>query len=598
MRQDRRAVTTITALLTASTFAFAPAAAASAAELPPATEPPAPESQAPDETAIVWGEPAGMTFRAGDTVSWAVPVTGASSILVSGLPDGLVFDGQRIIGTITSDVTFQVSALSPSGSAEVRLFAFTVLPQPPVWQNGETVTVSGYDPVDVQFLVFGADTCVLSSTLPAGFTFTADCRATGTAAPGTPELEVVITAINAGGSSTKRFVIRFDWTPRFTAPTLTAGAPAAGQSFVFHGAGLTPGASAVTVTDQDGREVASIDVTVDELGTLNASVPVPTPGAGAYRAAFTAAAADGTPVSWALFYSIDTAGQIAEVSTDSPVQDPLPAPVWVTEDTVVTRAGEEFTVTLSATDAAEYAVQGLLPDGARFDQDAGTITGTFDVTGEHRFTVVASNRRGSTAQEFIVTVNPAGLVTLEPLFTVGTATADASFQVSGSFLDLGTVFTIAADGKAVLEITVPDTGDIAQEVPTGALNAGMHRFTAEAVALGEPVTATVWVDVDRDGLISGIYTEEPERPDVPDEPGPVNPGDPTSLPPKPAVLDEITRYADDAEAVVELVPAPPMTQPTAVKQEPGFTIDGVWLFAAGVAFAAAAAFLRRDKPDS
>ncbi|WP_159600577.1 putative Ig domain-containing protein [Agromyces humi] len=588
MRPDRRAATTITALVAATTLAFGPAAAASAEEI---TAPDAPQSPAPEGTAapFAWDDQVtAPAMQAGVPVDWTIPATGADGFTADLLPAGLTIDGGRLTGTPTEPGSFTVTftALATGQPDSSRVFVLVVAAAPPVWEGADAVTVSAFDPVDVWFSAAGADS-YSAETLPGSLVFGSDGHLTGSAPDAVTQVDLVLTAAGAGGSVTRSFVVLFDWAARVSAPTVVAGVPAAGQQLVLAADGLVPGGEVLLqVTDQDGVVALEHRAWADESGRLNTALPLPSSAAGAYQATFTAPALAGGTAGWTVHYSVDTAGTVVEVSTAGPVDDPLPAPSWAADAGIApVRAGEQFTATIAAADATTHHVDSVLPDGVEFDPAAATLTGKIPSPGSYDLTVTAANRRGATSHTFTVTVNPAGLLTITPLFQIGDPADGALVELTGQRLDPGTSFTVTVDGESVLEQTVGPDGATTGTAAIPA-TAGAHRIEAGGEAVGRTITEQLWVTVDENGRIASITADEPDAgpPTVPGQPAPV-----------PVPLPEILEEWDDWEtgaAEVEPVVAP-VAAPAAVSPAPGFNIDGGWLFGAGVVFAGVAAMFRR-----
>jgi hypothetical protein len=136
-----------------------------------------------------------------------------------------------------------------------------------------------------------------------------------------------LTARNATGDTESR---AFEIVVEQPELTLTfAGEPgdqAAGVEVGADGSGLAPATGFSVVLHSDPVELAageaSADGTIAASTTLPASVPF-----GAHELRFTATGADGAHVATSVWFSVDEAGRIVEVSTSGPVAEPERAPV-------------------------------------------------------------------------------------------------------------------------------------------------------------------------------------------------------------------------------------------------------------------------------
>lgn len=280
-----------------------------------------------------YGIPTHIDAESGGRPVWDVVVPD------SGAWDGLLYSGPRLpaglelrtspegdiylLGTAPPPGMYplQISAVR-DGVPEVLDYTVEIRSAPVIaWVDPALPTAvagSGYDVALSDPRAW--ETFSTSGTLPPGLTLTSDGRLTGTpTAPGTFSFAVIA----------ERSWISYDRTF-----ALTVSAPPAVEllfdGWPFEGwpapveadaSGLAPDSEWQLTLLPLGATVASGRADASGVAFVDSELDVPVPF-GAHELRFTATAADGTPVTDSVWFSVGEDGEIVEISTSGPVAEP------------------------------------------------------------------------------------------------------------------------------------------------------------------------------------------------------------------------------------------------------------------------------------
>ena len=155
-------------------------------------------------------------------------------------------------------------------------------------------------------------------------------------------------------------------------------------------------------------------------------------------------------------------------------------PTWVDQTLAGAREGEAYAdgVSAASPDTLTYSVSlGALPLGLVLDPATGAVTGTPTSSGDHTFSLAASNSVGSRSIDFELSVLPVGVAPTWtddelPALQVGTAVDDAVTAAG----DAAIAYAVSAGSLPPGLVLWPTTGAVAG-IPT---TAGAYGFTITA----------------------------------------------------------------------------------------------------------------------
>lgn len=438
------------------------------------------------------GTPAAIT--SGATVGFTVGEEGTHNLTASGAPApsftldsgpawlSLVDNGDgtgELVGTPPADSggarTAQVTAFNGFGSAVSQVVSIAI-DEAATFTSAADATATVGTAVDLEITTTGgfpAPTLSFSGSLPAGLSFSAvtesgTARIVGTPAAGTGGVyPLVITAQGGDTVSSQVFTITVNDTPAVTVqPVDTRGNAGSEITFTAAASGYPSPAvqwqssldGGVAFANIDGATTSALVLTAAQAddGTL-------------YRAVFTNAA--GTATSSQARLTIGTGPQF----TSAP------------EATFTVGEPGTFTVTTTATPAAEIAASGTLPEWLTFTSggsETASLSGTPTAGSGGTYTVdlTAGNGFGSDAvQRLVLTVEeaPAIVASGSHTFLVGSA-GSVTFGTTAGFpvpaltvigtLPDGLAFTDHGDGSASISGTPSVSGAGATSVTVRASN--------------------------------------------------------------------------------------------------------------------------------
>jgi hypothetical protein len=292
--------------------------------------------------APVWSTAALPRLQVGASANIQLAVSDTTSLaLVSGaLPAGLSISGTTLTGTPTTaePYDFTLAADGPGGTTNRTFSGFVRLPAV-VWGTPAELSFPRGAPVDLRLQATNAtEFDVWAGELPAGLTLDADGRLHGTPTrAGTTEVALV--AGHRDGAATQRFTIEV------TAPAaelLFDGWPFEGwpAPVEAEASGLAPGSEWQLTLLPSGATVASGRADASGVAFVDDELDVPVPF-GAHELRFTATAADGSPVTDSVWFSVGADGEIVELSLTGPVAEPprAVAPIPVQAPAAASDAG-------------------------------------------------------------------------------------------------------------------------------------------------------------------------------------------------------------------------------------------------------------------
>lgn len=165
-----------------------------------------------------------------------------------------------------------------------------------------------------------------------------------------------------------------------------------------------------------------------------------------------------------------TLGSAAAVAAPKPAPIVIPGPSFVTVPTYNAVEGANTSITITASGADTYEIQGTLPPGMSFNTTTGVLSGTPTKPGNYAVTVIARNAGGGTAATFPFVVAPKPLPpvpSLEPR-TGAEATSGSPF--------------ITVDGKQIAATILPNGTSNGIEVKAPGWNLSISATQADGKA--------------------------------------------------------------------------------------------------------------------
>jgi hypothetical protein len=280
-----------------------------------------------------YGIPTHIDAESGGRNVWDVIIPDFKAwdgLLYSGtpLPEGLQLrttpeDDIYLVGTAPPPGTypFEISALRP-GVPEILDYTVEIRSAPVIaWVDPTLPTATAGSAYDVALSDPRTwETFSTSGTLPPGLTLTADGRIAGTpTTPGT--VTFTVTAERSWISYERTFELTVHPAP--AVELLVDGWPFEGwpAGVQADASGLAPFSDWAITLLPSGTQVANGRADASGLAVVDAELDVPVPF-GAHELRFTGTAADGTPLTDSVWFSVGEDGEIVELSTSGPVAEP------------------------------------------------------------------------------------------------------------------------------------------------------------------------------------------------------------------------------------------------------------------------------------
>ena len=357
-------------------------------------------------------------------------------------------DGVSVVGATLSPYAGEMSGwLSASSTIGTQ--------RPTLQTTGSTTFLTGVEG-SVSFTVATTPKATMSQmeVLPPGLQFRADGNGLGIIS-GTPSAEgtypILIVATTGSGSYEYPVKLVVNSLPGIT--SASSAAALTGEAFDF--AVTSSGSPTPTIT-MTGALPQGVSFSAPTAGTAKLSGTATTGTGGTYQLTFTATS---------------TAGTMSQAFTLSVSQQPTISSSAATPFTVGT-AGS-FTVRSEAFPNATLTMSGSLPAGVTFTPNATDGTGVLSgrpvvgTNGEYRLVFTATNRAGSTSQNFVLTVREAPKITSansvtfprqRSSFTITTTGWPLGKISSKGSLPPGMTFTDNGNGTATIAGTPTRTG--------------------------------------------------------------------------------------------------------------------------------------------
>ena len=488
-----------------------------------------------------------LTATAANNIGFSYQITASNNPTgfgASNLPSGLTVNTTTgvISGTTTATGTSNVSlSASNAGGTGTATLLLTVLPPPPVITSALARTSGNGASFNYQITATNTPSSFAASGLPSGLAVNTSTGVISGSTTATGTSNVVISAINTGGTGTATLALTVLPPPPVISSVLTAtatnganftyqiGASNSPTSFAASGlpSGLTVNNStgvisgSTTATGTSNVAISAINTGGTGTATLALTVLPPPPG---ISSALTATVANGASFSYqigatnnptsfnanglptglninsstGLISGSTTATGTSSVAisainiggtgTATLVLTVLPPPPVISSPLVATATnGANFTYQIAATNSPTSFATGALPSGLNVNATTGVISGSTTETGTNDVAISAINTGGTGTATLVLTVLPPPPVITSMLVATATYGANFSYQITATNNPTGFGAAGLPSG-----ITINTTSGL---ISGTATRTGISDVTISAVNTGGTGNATLALTV-------------------------------------------------------------------------------------------------------
>lgn len=356
----------------------------------------------------------------GSTVTFAAPKDSNGSAL----PSGTTFKSDNAAFKVASDgsisvavpanakngdvLSAKITVTYPDGSTEVVTAKVTVTDKtaPVISAIANQTVTTGKAITNVTVKTNDSAATVAVSGLPAGVSYNAQTGVISGAPTKTGTSTVTVKAVDGSGNvSTKTFTIKVN-----AVPMTNSNTPSYINGFGVPGVAL----SILAPTNVNGSSVSEGTTfvsdnpafVVDDSGNITVQVPADAKDGDVLTANITVTYADGTTD--VLPVSVTVSDTVAPLVSDI-------------ADQSATKGQEIEPIAVKASETAAKVTVSGLPEGASYNAETGTISGTPTATGNYTVSVLATDLSGnSSTRNFTMTVAEEGAQASEPTTPVET----------------------------------------------------------------------------------------------------------------------------------------------------------------------------------